>query len=168
MKLHSLVLDASTLILLAKIDLLPMAAERVSILIPREVRDEALAKPEVYDAQIIARMLREGKILVREERAARKQKEICEQFRIDSGEAAALILAMKKKCAIGIDDGPGIRAAKVLGVPFVTAMHVLVEFCERGIIDEQSAMAKLDSLQMAGRYHIQIVEDARASIRKRR
>ena len=46
--------------------------------------------------------------------------------------------------------------------------HVLVEFFERGILDQQSAIVKLDDLQMAGRYHIQIVEDARASIRKRR
>ena len=168
MKLHSLVMDASTLILLAKIDLLPMAAERTSIVIPEEVRGEVLAKPKVYDAQIIARMIRDGNILVKKVKQGSETRKICEQFRIDPGEAAALILAMKKKCAIGIDDGPGIRAAKVLGIPFVTAMNILVEFCERGILDQPSAMSKLESLQMVGRYHIQIVEDARSSIRKRR
>jgi len=168
MKLQAIVFDASTLILLAKVDLLQGVAEKMNIVIPRQVKEEALAKPQLYDAQLIDRMIKDGKIEVPEEVSAANTKTIREQFRIDVGEAAALFLAKEKGWILGIDDGPGIRAAKILGVPFVTAIHVLTGFYEQGYINSQSAMAKLESLEQWGRYHVQIIEDARSRIQKER
>ena len=145
-----------------------MAADRAHIVIPREVRDEALAKPQAYDAQIIDRMIKGGSIQISGERTAEGIKRMREQFRIDAGEAAALYLAKEKKWTIGIDDGPGIRAAKVLEVPFVTAIHVLIELYDHGLFNSQLALAKLESLEMWGRYHVQIIEDARSRFQKGR
>jgi hypothetical protein len=78
------------------------------------------------------------------------------------------VLAKDKHRVIGIDDGPGIRAAKILGIPFVTAMHVLIGLYEDGQLPIESALAKLESLEKWGRYHVQIAEDARSRIQKRR
>ena len=64
MDLQPIVFDASTLILLAKVDLLQIMARKVEIHIPRVVENEALAKPDLYDAQLIARMIEEGVIRV--------------------------------------------------------------------------------------------------------
>ncbi|MBI2119101.1 MAG: hypothetical protein HYT97_05690 [Elusimicrobia bacterium] len=168
MKLHTVVFDASTLILLAKLDLLQIAAEKMKLIIPWEVREEALAKPRSYDAQLIDRMLKDERINISQDVSASSIKMIKEQFRIDVGEAAALFLAKEGGWVLGIDDGPGIRASKILGVHFITAIHVLTEFYHQGTINRQSALAKLESLEKLGRYHAQIMEDARSRILKGR
>ena len=166
MELQPIVFDASTLILLAKVDLLQMVAQKTGIHIPRIVRDEALAKPEIYDAQLIARMIKEGAIQVSEGGSTVGIKTIRKQFRLAEGESAALWMAKEKHCALGIDDGPGLRAAKILGVPFVTALNILVGLSEQGHLDKPSAMTKLDSLAMWGRYGAQLISDARLKIEK--
>ena len=166
MPLQAIVFDASTLILLAKVDLLQVVAETVEVHIPRIVRHEALAKPQVYDAQLIARMVQEEVLHVSEAGPSAGVKAIRKQFRLAEGEAAALWLAKEKRCALGIDDGPGIRAAKILGVPFVTALHIVIGLSEQGRLDKASALAKLDSLGVWGRYGAQLIGDARSKNEK--
>ncbi len=164
MKLQTVAFDASTLILMAKVDLLQIVAGKVEIHIPRVVENEALAKPELYDAQLIARMIKEGAIRVSEVGASVDLKTIQKQFRLAEGESAALWMAKDNQCALAIDDGPGIRAAKIMGIPFVTAIQVLVGLSEEGHIDKPSAIAKLDSLAVWGRYSAQLVGDAHLKI----
>ena len=166
MELQPVAFDASTLLLLAKVDLLQIMATKVEIHIPRVVENEALAKPDLYDAQLIARMIKEGVIRVSDAATSVGVKTIQKQFRLAEGEAAALWAAKDKQCALGIDDGPGIRAAKVLGIPFVTAIQVLVGLSEQGQVDKPSALAKLDSLALWGRYSAQLIGDARIKIEK--
>ena len=166
MALRRLVLDASTLNLLAKTDLLQMVAPGVEISIPRIVEQEVQAKPDSYDAQMVARMITEGAIHVLNEVPAADVKTFQKQFRLAEGEASALWVAKDRQCVIGIDDGPGIRAAKILGVSFVTAIQILVGLYEQGHIQQASALAKLDSLAMWGRYGGQLVSDARLKIQK--
>jgi hypothetical protein len=67
---------------------------------------------------------------------------------------------------LGIDDGPGIRAAKILEVPFVTALQILVELSVQKRLDTPAALAKLDSLLSWGRYGPQLASDARAKIER--
>jgi len=168
MKLHSVVFDASTLILLAKTDLLQIMAREVNILISPVVQAEALARPDLYDAQVIARMMKEGEIQVLAAGSADEIAEIQRQFNLAEGEASALWAAKKEQHTLAIDDGPGIRAAKVFGVPFVTALQVLVGLSTAGILDKPSALAKLEALVKWGRYGAQLVGDARQRIQEGR
>ena len=115
---------------------------------------------------MIARMIKEGAIRVSDTVASADVKTIQKQFKLAEGGAAALWMAKNKQCVLGIDDGPGIRAAKILGVLFVTAIQVLVGFFEIGHLDKPSALAKLDSLAIWGRYSAQLVGDARLKINK--
>jgi len=160
------VLDASTLILLAKSDLLPLLAESTQINIPEEVQQEALARKGSYDALMIEEMVRSGRIRVSKLGRADRRKRVQADFGIETGEAAALVLAKESDQPLGTDDGPAIKAAKIMGVSFFTAIHVLLELYEKGRIDEKVALAKLDALQKVGRYSVQISEDARKRIRK--
>jgi predicted nucleic acid-binding protein len=164
MTLQQIVFDASTLILLAKTDLLQIVASKMEIHIPSIVDREVQAKPHSYDAQMVARMIMEGVIRVSDKTPGAEVKTLQKQFRLAEGEASALWMAKAKKCVIGIDDGPGIRAAKVLGVPFVTAIHILIGLYEHGDVQQPSALAKLDSLATWGRYSMQLVSDARLRI----
>lgn len=162
------IFDASTLILLAKTDLLPLLAEKTRLLIPEAVQREALAKPELYDARVIAGLLHAGKIQVPKDPSAQQRKQLRADFALERGEASALLLAREKRLPLGTDDGPSIKAAKLLGVPFLTAMHVLVELCEKGRLDKQTALAKLERLQQVGRYSVPILEDAHKRIQRGR
>ena len=168
MTVHHVVFDASTLILLAKTDLLQIWLSHVNTEIPEAVKKEALAKPGAYDAQLIGRLIKEGKIDVCKERGSDLAGQIERQFRIGKGEAAALALAKEKKCALAVDDGVAIKAAKILGVPFLTALHVLVGLCDQKKIKIKSAVAKLDLLETFGRYEVSLVADARSRIEKGR
>lgn len=161
-----IVLDASTLILLAKSDLLPLLAEKTQIKIPPEVQQEALARRELYDARMIEGMLRTGKIQISKSPWPERRKQIQVDFGLEAGEAAALLLAKENNQPLGTDDGPAIRAAKIMGIPFFTAIHVLLELYEKGRMDEKVALVKLDVLQKVGRYSVQILADARKRIRE--
>ena len=162
-----IVLDTSTLVLLAKSDLLSLLAERTPLLVPDQVRREAIAKPERYDAQMIARMVEHHTIkVVRAAWTRQHQQRLQGDFDLGLGEAAALLVAQRKRAVLGTDDGPAIKAAKVLGVPFVTAIHILVELYQKGRIDRAMALAKLERLQRMGRYSTQIIEDASGRLRK--
>src|ERR1700683_4102776 len=111
-------------------------------------------------------MIKEGDIRVSDAVTSIGVKTIQKQFRLAEGEAAALWMAKDRKCALGIDDGPGIRAAKIMGIPFVTAIQVLIGLSEEGHVDKPSALAKLESLVLWGRYSAQLVGDARLKIEK--
>jgi hypothetical protein len=60
-------------------------------------------------------------------------------------------MAKENHYVLGIDDGPGIRAAKILEVPFVTALQILVELSVQKRLDRPAALSKLDSLLSWGR-----------------
>ncbi len=160
------VLDASTLILLAKSDLLLLLAEKTQIEIPEEVQQEALVRKELYDARMIEEMVRTGKIQVSKYPRPGQRKQVQVDFRLEAGEAAALLLAKENNKPVGTDDGPAIKAARIMGVPFFTAIHVLLELYEKGRMNKQTALAKLDVLEKIGRYNAQILADARERIKE--
>ena len=81
-------------------------------------------------------------------------------FRIEAGEAQALWLGKRLGCPLAVDDGPAIKACKVLGVQFVTAIHFLINLRARGKLELPLALAKLDGLATYGRYSRKIIEDA--------
>jgi len=158
------VLDASTLILLAKSNLLLLLAEKTQIEIPEEVQQEALVRRELYDARMIEEMLRTGKIQVSKFPRPDRRKQVQVDFRLEAGEAAALLLAKENNKPVGTDDGPAIKAARIMGVPFFTAIHVLLELYAKGRMNKKIALAKLDLLEKFGRYNAQILSDARERI----
>lgn len=160
-----IVLDASSLILLAKCDLLPLLAEKTPLAIPLEVEREALAKPELYDAQVIASMIADKRVQVMKLAHEQHCKQVQIDFGIEAGEAEALLLAKEKNVPIATDDWPAIKGAKIMGIPFVTAMNVLIELRRKNRLSAESALSKLDKLESVGRYHIRIVEDARERLR---
>ncbi len=161
-----IVLDASTLILLTKCELLRLLAERTKIMIPPEVKREATARPELWDARMVQAMLQAGEIQISKTPRSKLRRRIERDFGLEAGEAAALVLASETGSPLGTDDGPAIKAAKILGIPFFTAIHVLLALHEKGQIGETVALAKLDTLQRFGRYGVSILEDARRRITK--
>jgi predicted DNA-binding protein (UPF0278 family) len=154
-----IVFDASTLILLAKIELLREVTKEVKIIIPEEVKTECFLK-ESLDAILISTLIKEKKIEVKKVGDREALRKIRRDFRIEGGEAEVIWLAKKLNYPIAVDDGLAIKACKVIGLRFLTAIHFLLDFASRERLEFPMAMAKLEKLTTYGRYSRRIIEDA--------
>jgi hypothetical protein len=61
-------------------------------------------------------------------------------------------LARRLDCAIAVDDGPTIKACKVIGQRFTTAIHLLLSLTAQNRLEKSMALAKLEKLSVYGRY----------------
>lgn len=161
------VFDSSTLILLAKVNLLREASNEVEMIIPDEVKREALIK-RTDDAELISILIQEQKISVQKADEAKAVKKIQMDFRLAKGEAEALWLSRKYQYPVAIDDGPGIRASKVLGLRFLTAVHFLLHMASQNKLSSALAQEKLTKLVQYGRYNKRIIEDAMSRLKEGR
>jgi predicted nucleic acid-binding protein len=156
------VFDASTAILLAKLGLLRQVVSKASACMGKQAAAEALAK-ETDDARVIAALIEEG--LIEQQAVTGNLEQLTGDFRLDIGEAEAILLARASGLPCATDDGPAIRCCKVLGVPFVTAVGFLVGLVESGDVDAERGHELLSKLERFGRYHARILDDAARRIR---
>ena len=159
-----IVFDASTLILIAKAELLSLflANVTVPVAIPGEVERECCGSKKALDAVIIQRALDESRIKTVVVKNRRIVAKLQADFSLGRGEAEAIALALNEKAqVIGIDDKNGINACKLLGVTFTTAVGILIRSQEKGLLKESEALQKLVSLAKHGRYKDSIIEHAR-------
>ena len=161
------VFDASTLILIAKAELLDLFLANVSVpvAIPGEVGKECCGSKKALDAVIIQRALNESRIKTVVVKNRRLVAKLEADFSLGRGEAEAIALALNQKAEVlGIDDKNGINACKLLGVAFTTAVGILIRSREKGLLEESDALEKLESLAKHGRYKDSIIEDARLKL----
>ena len=164
-----LVFDSSTLILIAKIDLLdPFLTDiGMEIAIPKAVENECCGGKKTLDALIIRKALEgskidEPRIKVKSVTNRKLVAKLEEDFSMGRGESEAIALALQEKALlVGIDDKNGINACKLAGIPFTTAIGILVRSCQKGLIDRADALVKLAALANYGRYRNAILEDAK-------
>ena len=162
-----IVFDASTLILIAKVELLDLFLASVSmpVAIPGEVEKECCGSKKALDAVIIQRALNESRIKTVVVKNRRLVGKLQADFSLGRGEAKAIALAVDEKAEVlGIDDKNGINACKLLGVVFTTAVGILIRSREKGLLEESDALEKLASLAKHGRYKDLIIEDARLKL----
>jgi len=164
-----IVLDASTLILIARGELLDKFLDSVTaeVVIPSTVEKECCAAKQSLDALLIQRALGEGRIRVITVRKGSRQ--LCEKLRADlalgKGEAEAVAVAFSERAGlVAIDDKSGINACKLLRIPFTTAVGILIRMRQKGLLERSEALAKLQVLAKHGRYRAAIIEDARSRL----
>jgi predicted nucleic acid-binding protein len=165
------VFDASTLILIAKGDLLDLflTSINVPVAIPSEVEKECCGFKKALDAIIIQKALDESRIKVFALRNRRLVAKLQTDFSLGKGGSEAIALALDEKAQIvSIDDKNGIDACKVLGIAFTTAVGILVRSREKGLLEGPDASAKLALLAKHGRYKHSIIEDARLKLEAKR
>jgi predicted nucleic acid-binding protein len=166
-----IIFDASTLILMAKIELLNpfLASVKLPVAIPAEVGRECCGVKKTLDALMIQKALEESRIQVVVVTNHKLIAKLQADFSLGKGEAEAIALALKEKAQLlGIDDRNGINASKLLGIPFTTAVGILVRSREKGLLDCSDALAKLTALAEYGRYKNSIVADARGKMELRK
>jgi predicted nucleic acid-binding protein len=161
------IFDASTLILVAKAELLDpfLAGFKLKVAIPGEVEKECCGVKKTLDALTIQKALDEARMKVIAVKNRKLVAKLQADFSLGKGEAEAIALAVTEKAQLlGIDDKNGINACKLLGVAFTTAVGILVWSREKGLIDRGRALAKLETLANFGRYKNSIIEDARSRL----
>ncbi len=161
-----LIFDASTLILLSKIDLLEIFISNFDrrILIPEMIQTEVCIEGR-DETPLLVRLIKEKKISVLKVKSNRLTRKFMEDFNIDIGEAEVLALALEEKASVvATDDRNAIRACKVLKIDFITAISVLIRALEKKLIDKEEAIIKLEKFGSVARYNRAIIEDARNKI----
>src|SRR3972149_1959812 len=149
-----IVFDSSTLILLARIELLRLFISdfRGKVVIPEAVRTE-LFRQQKEETPFLYRLINDKDIQVLSVKDDRQIDKIIRDFNIDRGEAEALTIALQERASlIATDDRNAIRACKLLNLDFTTAIAVLIRSFEKKIIDRNEALLKLQRLQSIGRY----------------
>jgi len=162
-----IVFNSSTLILLAKVELLDtfLGAVDEKFVIPKEVERECCEEKRTPDALLIQAAIQEKRIAVQPLPARRLYAKILADFPLGRGEAEALALAVSRKARLfGTDDKKAIQAAKLLRIPFTTAVGILVRMSEKGLLTKKEAQLKLEALRKHGRYKKDIIEDAKAKL----
>ena len=161
-----MILDTSTLILLAKAELLEVLLGHIGqhVLIPKEVEREACGVKKSLDTLLIERSIEDGELKVSTIKDRRICRKIAADFSLGSGEVEAIVLASSEEDLLGIDDRKGINACKLLGIPFTTAIALLVRMREKKILTRRQSLATLRKLDRFGRYKSEIVEDARVRL----
>ena len=153
-----LVSNSSTIILIAKITLLPKFLDTVkNITITNMVYDEILKK-DSFENLIIKKEIDKGRIKV-ESIETKQYLDIIKQFKIDEGEASAFALCVNKKYeGILTDDKELIKLCKIEGIKFASAMAIAVTLFRKKIINKNEALEKMEKLQGYGRYSDEIYD----------
>ena len=162
-----LVFDASTLILIAKIELLDafLTAISMEVAIPREVERECCGAKQTMDALRIRNAIDEGRVKVMSVKNKSLLARVQTDFALGRGEAEALALAVIEHAQlVGIDDKNGIEACKLLRLAFTTAIGILIRSREKGLVSLNEARTKIDLLAQFGRYKDSIIRDARKQV----
>lgn len=156
------VFDSSTLILIAKLELLELFLREIGmeVAIPQAVEAECCGGKKTLDALMIQKAVEESKITVKSVKNRKLVLKLESDFSMGRGEAEAIGLALQEQAAlVGIDDKRGINACKLTGVPFTTAAAILLRSRQKGLLDRNDALTRLSSLARYGRYKSSIVED---------
>jgi predicted nucleic acid-binding protein len=130
------------------------------------VKKESTKKQELFDAKLVLSNIKNGKIKVEKVTMKPFARKIKKDFNLGEGEVESIVLYKEGKGKLlATDDGPTIKACKILGVPVVTAPDFLVRACKKGKISREIALEKLNKLEKYGRYSPRIIEDVKRKIK---
>ena len=161
-----IVFDSSTLILLAKTELLDLFLNSFKgrVLISKKVEEEC-CKKKSFDALLIKKRIEGKRIIVKKIRNHKLCIKIASDFDLCDGEAEAIALALQENAEIlGTDDRNAINACRLLKIPFTSAIGILVRAKEKKLIGHEESLLKLNELKVYGRYSKQIIDDAKKKL----
>ena len=163
---HKLVSDSSSLILLAKSDMIKYVLEKNIIVIPKSIYEETVDKGKLKgfeDSYIIENYIQKSKIKIAE--PSNNTKEIVEKLcNLHLGERDVIALAIDKKLKVLCDDKKGRNACEVFGLEAVTALNILNDLFDRKRISKKMALTILLKLQNYGWYKENLINHVKNKI----
>ena len=156
-----LFVDASTLILAAKTELLDLfiEASHEPLAISPEVEKEATQK-KTFDALLIRQRIDEKRLTVKNVKGKATVKKIMVDFSLHKGEAETIALCMENSGkAIATDDYNAMKACSVLNIEYATSLGILLKLYKDKKLGKEDAKLKLDGLARYGRFSREIIDD---------
>jgi len=159
-------IDASTLILLSKVELLDTFLDSVGMGVFISKRDEREATvKESFDAKLIESRIKEGKILVKGIKNRGLVRRIEKDFGLHAGEAETIALCIENGFKLIVtDDYRAMKACAILKIPFVSAIGILVKLYKKNELNRREALAALEGLYHYGRYSEEIIKEVKKEI----
>lgn len=157
-------IDSSTLILLAKLDLLDIVLETIKtdIVITKKIVEEITAK-KTADAFHLQQRINMQKLVIQE--APHKLcTTLINDFRLGEGEAEALSLAIEHNLPLMTDDKRAIKVCKIFTIDFMTTANIVVALCKRKLMTRERALSSLHKLEIYGRYSKELINKAREEL----
>ena len=169
--MNLIVSDSSTLILLARTNLLKKVYLYFNkILIPETVFKETVEygkDKKKEDAFMVGKEVNENRISVEKVNDKKTLNEILINFKCNLGEAEALTLAINKKSRLFTDDLEAIKICKIYNIEFITALAFLTKLLQDNKIDKELAMIKFGELSKLGYYSKDILKYGLEEINKK-
>lgn len=153
------VIGSSSLILLAKVDILDTAigSFKEKLVIPEQVYAECATKKDTFDAKLIEKRVKEKSIIKKDVSNRKLYNKILKDFNLGKGEAEAITLCIELKLGIVTDDKKAINACRILKIKFTTVPRLIVEFYKRNFVKEDEINSIIKKLQKFGRYSNEII-----------
>ncbi len=153
-------IDSSTLILLAKLDILDITITNIKekLVITEEVYREVSVKKDDYHTKLIQKRVDEKKILKEPIKGKKVLQQIKSDFNLGSGEAETIALCLEKNIDIIIDDKKGINTCKLFRLKFITAPNIILSLYNKKIITKADAQNNITKLREIGRYSEKILQ----------
>jgi len=158
--------DATSLILLAKANLLEVFVRRNNVVIPKLVYGEVAKGKDKgrEDSILVEKLIAKNQLSVVSANKAIKDK-IGRLFNIKGGEQEVIAIASEKKHIVITDDKRCINAAKALDIFFVTSLDVVVALYKNGVISKEKVIHSIDALEEYGWYSKELVKYYKEAIK---
>lgn len=163
----TLIADASSLVLLAKPNIITHLLKRNKVIIPVAVYEEVIKGKEKgrYDAFLIERLVREKKLTITKVNKKLKEK-VRKLFGLYAGEGEVLTLALQNKFTVLTDDRKCLNAVKAANLKFITSLDVIFALFNKKVISKQKALESFNMLEEFGWYKKKVIEKYRRLIIK--
>lgn len=158
--------DSSTLILLAKAEIIQNLLENKKVYVTKTVKEEAIKRGKEKgkkDAFQLEKLEKKGKIQVKDP-TEKKKKKISKLFSLHKGEKEALALASQLSLPLICDDKKAFNACKVMGIPHATALNILTALYKKDRISKKKAKKSLNKLERFGWYKKELINNTKEEV----
>ena len=161
-----MIADSSSLILLAKISILDRLLSHLKepVTITLVIFNECTAKKGAMDAELIKKRIKEGIILQRTLKSSNLSRKLEKDFNLGHGEAQAIQLCVEQELGLLTDDKRTLQTCKILGIPFTTALNLVVQLYPRGILKKDETETYINKLKISGRYSTEVINKSKEEL----
>lgn len=157
-----LVVDACSIILLAKANVLEELAMWKEIVITDSVYNEVIEgkNKQLLDALVLERLAEENKISIKRDINKELIKKLTGDFGLGAGEAESIALALEADKVLLTDNKQGRKAAKVYGLKLLGSIEVVTALYKAKKISKEKAMSAMNILKKNGWFNDYLIEEA--------
>ena len=160
-----IVIDACTVILLAKATVLEPFTQAFGIIVTKDVLDEVIqGKQKLFDDALIIERLQKEKKIKLEIVPGRVVAKLADDFGLGKGEASVIATAIKENAIVATDNRQGRKAAIIHGLPLIGSIEIIVSMYKKKLVSAEKARSSLKKLKEHGWFDSYLIDKAMEDI----